>query len=148
MNNLRWQPHWLPRLTSLPRKSRDSSLGQPTEKKNRLIFFFIPPPHPPFFKISLNLTSDSFVNHFDGQFAYLKTLDFSFKRTLYCSLKENLPWNILSLMFCLFVNALYEWNVTKTNSVYILMSLANKYHRIIVTWCMIPWHNMMHYTMA
>ena len=39
MSNLRWQPHWLPRLTSLPRKSRDwwrtrdSSLGQPTENK-------------------------------------------------------------------------------------------------------------------
>ena len=39
MNNLRWQPHWLPRLMSLPRKSRvwwrtrDSSLGQPTENK-------------------------------------------------------------------------------------------------------------------
>ena len=39
MNNLRWQPHWLPRLTSLPRKSRDwwkprdSSLSQPTENK-------------------------------------------------------------------------------------------------------------------
>ena len=30
------------------------------------------------FFISLNL-SDSFVNHFDGHFAYLKTLDFSFK---------------------------------------------------------------------
>ena len=24
-------------------------------------------------------TSDSFVNHFDGHFAYLKTLDFYFK---------------------------------------------------------------------
>ena len=24
-------------------------------------------------------TSDSFVSHFDGHFAYLKTLDFSFK---------------------------------------------------------------------
>ena len=39
MNNLRLQPHWLPRLMSLPRKSRDwwrtwdSSLGQPTENK-------------------------------------------------------------------------------------------------------------------
>ena len=39
MNNLRWQSHWLPRLTSLPRKSRDwwrtrdSSLGKPTENK-------------------------------------------------------------------------------------------------------------------
>ena len=25
-------------------------------------------------------TSESFVNHFDGHFAYLKTLDFSFNR--------------------------------------------------------------------
>ena len=39
LKNLRWQPHWLPRLTSLPGKShdwwrtRDSSLGQPTENK-------------------------------------------------------------------------------------------------------------------
>ena len=39
MSNPRWQLHWLPRLTSLPRKScdwwrtRDSSLGQPTENK-------------------------------------------------------------------------------------------------------------------
>ena len=28
-------------------------------------------------------TSDSFVNHFDGHFAYLKTLDFSFKHHVY-----------------------------------------------------------------
>ena len=39
MNNLRWQPHWFPRLMSLLRKSRDwwrtqdSSLGQPTKNK-------------------------------------------------------------------------------------------------------------------
>ena len=39
MNNLRWQPHWLPSLMSFLRKSRDwwrtwdSSLGQPTENK-------------------------------------------------------------------------------------------------------------------
>ena len=39
LKNLRWQPHWLPRLTSLPGKSRDwwrtrdCSLGQPTENK-------------------------------------------------------------------------------------------------------------------
>ena len=26
-------------------------------------------------------TSDSFVDHFDGHFEYLKTLDFSFKQT-------------------------------------------------------------------
>ncbi len=28
-------------------------------------------------------TSDSFVNHFDGHFAYLKTLDFYFKHHVY-----------------------------------------------------------------
>ena len=39
LKNLRWQLHWLPRLTSLPGKScdwwrtRDCSLGQPTENK-------------------------------------------------------------------------------------------------------------------
>ena len=33
-----------------------------------------------FFSIK-SQTSDSFVNHFDGHFAYLKTLDFSFKET-------------------------------------------------------------------
>ena len=36
-------------------------------------------------------------------------------------------------MFCLFANALYEWNVTKTNSCaqYKIMSLANKCPRIL-----------------
>ena len=34
------------------------------------LFYFIKPE-----------TSDSFVNHFDGHFAYLKTLDFYFKST-------------------------------------------------------------------
>ena len=29
-------------------------------------------------------TSDSFVNHFNGHFAYLKTLDFSFKVMITC----------------------------------------------------------------
>ena len=39
LKNLSWQPHWLPRLTSLPGKSRDwwrtrdCGLGQPTENK-------------------------------------------------------------------------------------------------------------------
>ena len=37
-------------------------------KKNSSIFSFIK-----------SQTSDSFVNHFDGHFAYLKTLDFYFK---------------------------------------------------------------------
>ena len=33
-----------------------------------------------FFYFIISKTSDSFVNHFDGHFAYLKTLDFYFKR--------------------------------------------------------------------
>ena len=32
-----------------------------------------------FFSFIKSQTSDSFVSHFDGQSAYLKTLDFSFK---------------------------------------------------------------------
>ena len=63
MNNLRWQPHWLPRLMSLPRKSRDwwrtrdSSLGQPTEEKKSIknqhfLFFYIY-----FFPLNLKLVT-------------------------------------------------------------------------------------------
>ena len=37
-------------------------------------------------------------------------------------------------MFCLFVNALYDWNVTKIIPVYIEMPLANKYPCIPVTY--------------
>ena len=40
--------------------------------KNPINFFFI-------FYFIKSETSDSFVNHFDGHFAYLKTLDFYFK---------------------------------------------------------------------
>ena len=39
--------------------------------KNPIIFYFI-------FYFIISETSDSFVNHFDGHFAYLKTLDFYF----------------------------------------------------------------------
>ena len=43
-------------------------------------------------------TSDSFVNHFDGHFAYLKTLDFYFK--MYCPLiiseEKLLVWGHLN----------------------------------------------------
>ena len=39
-------------------------------------------------------TSDSFVNHFDGHFAYLKTLEFYFKESLFSV--------CLSLSLCLF----------------------------------------------
>ena len=38
-----------------------------------------------FFNFIKSQTSDSFVNHFDGHFAYLKTLDFYFKYSI-------LPW--------------------------------------------------------
>ena len=41
-------------------------------KKQHKLFSFI-------FYFIKSQTSDSFVNHFDGHFAYLKTLDFSFK---------------------------------------------------------------------
>ena len=40
--------------------------------KNPINFLFI-------FYFIKSETSDSFVNHFDGHFAYLKTLDFYFK---------------------------------------------------------------------
>ena len=43
------------------------------------IYFFI-------FYFIKSQTSDSFVNHFDGHFAYLKTLDFSFRDL-------NVIWN-------------------------------------------------------
>ena len=42
-----------------------------TEFKKEYFFYFIK-----------SETSDSFVNHFDGHFAYLKTLDFYFKQLL------------------------------------------------------------------
>ena len=41
-------------------------------KKSQLNILFI-------FYFIKSETSDSFVNHFDGHFAYLKTLDFYFK---------------------------------------------------------------------
>ena len=40
----------------------------------------------------------------------------------------------LIIMFCLFVNALYDWNFTKIIPVYIEMPLANKYPCILVTY--------------
>ena len=35
-------------------------------------------------------------------------------------------------MFCLFVNVLYDWKVTKTDCCVHLMSLENKYHCVHV----------------
>ena len=42
------------------------------DKKKQLIFIYF------YFYFIKSETSDSFVNHFDGYFAYLKTLDFYF----------------------------------------------------------------------
>ena len=50
----------------------ETSLGQPTENK---IFYFI--------SLNLKLVTHQFVSHFDGHFAYLKTLDFYFKQHVY-----------------------------------------------------------------
>ena len=44
------------------------------------------------FYVIKSQTSDSFDNHFDGHFAYLKTLDFSFKMTDHaCTLSVDKP---------------------------------------------------------
>ena len=37
-----------------------------------------------FFNLIKSETSDSFVNHSNGHFAYLKTLDFYFKESSFC----------------------------------------------------------------
>ena len=49
-----------------------ASLQKIKSIKNPIFIFFI-------FYFIKSETSDSFVNHFDGHFAYLKTLDFYFK---------------------------------------------------------------------
>ena len=60
-----------------------------------------------FFKHFLNLikseTSDSFVSHFDGHFAYLKTLDFSFKKMREGHQRSDEHWNC------------FKGNVTETS---------------------------------
>ena len=56
-----------------PKTVVSASLQKIKSIKNRIKHFFI------FFYFIKSETSDSFVNHFDGHFAYLKTLDFYFK---------------------------------------------------------------------
>ena len=46
-------------------------------------------------KIIKSETSDSFVNHFDGHFAYLKTLDFYFKGARLLTDDDELMLNVL-----------------------------------------------------
>ena len=88
MNNLRWQPHWLPDWRHFqgshitdgePKAAVSASLQKRKSIKNQHFFFFFF-----FFNIFFikSQTSNSFVNHFNGHFAYLKTWDFSFKRHL------------------------------------------------------------------
>ena len=80
MNNLRWQPHWLTDFREShvtdgePETAVSASLQKIKSIKNQHTHLFIFICY--FIK---SQTCDSFVNHFDGHFAYLKTLDFSFK---------------------------------------------------------------------
>ena len=55
-----------------PKTAVSTSLQKIKSIRNQHNFF-------PFKKNIKSQTSDSFVSHFDGHFAYLKTLDFSFK---------------------------------------------------------------------
>ena len=59
-------------------KSIKNPIKQNKTKQTKKLLFFIK-----------SETSDSFVNHFDGHFAYLKTLDFYFKGSGY-SLESRL----------------------------------------------------------
>ena len=51
---------------SLPGKPTENKIDWKPNKIKYFLFYFIK-----------SETSDSFVNHFDGHFAYLKTLDFN-----------------------------------------------------------------------
>ena len=76
MNNLRWQPYWLREshvTDGEPETAVSASLQKIKSIENQHKNFFLS-----IFYFIKSQTSDSFVNHFDGHFAYLKTLDFSF----------------------------------------------------------------------
>ena len=60
-----------------PKTVVSASLQKIKSIKNPLFFIVF------FFFFIKSETSDSFVNHFDGHFAYLKTLDFYFKHHVY-----------------------------------------------------------------
>ena len=70
----------------------------------------------PFF-IFLNLikseTSDSFVNHFDGHFAYLKTLDFYFKEGISERSEAAREWRIIALFMSASVPQAYRFHPSK-----------------------------------
>ena len=87
MNNLRWQPHWLHwrhfRESHVTNGEPETVISASLQKikliKNLLKHFIIL--FLSIFYFIKSETSDSSVYHFSGHFAYLKTLDFSFKRT-------------------------------------------------------------------
>ena len=73
-----------------PKTVVSASLQKIKSIKNPINFYFIY-----FIKSE---TSDSFVSHFDGHFAYLKTLDFYFKdmqRFRAFRFKSLCPWTVL-----------------------------------------------------
>ena len=60
-------------LMENPRQQSQPAYRKQNRLKTNIIFFSS------IFYFIKSQTSDSFVSHFDGHFAYLKTLDFSFK---------------------------------------------------------------------
>jgi len=74
MNNQRWQPHWSQTKHKKQHnlKTKNKTKQQQQQQQQQQHYFI------------KSQTSDSFVNHFDGHFAYLKTLDFSFKLAINC----------------------------------------------------------------
>ena len=75
-----------------------ASLQKLKSIKNPIKYLFI------YFYLIKSETSDSFVNHFDGHFAYLKTLDFYFKHQVYILTNKyfiSLPFDTHSRNCCL-----------------------------------------------
>ena len=64
------------KVTWLMETAVSASLQKIKSIKNQHKYFF------PIFYLIKSQTSDSFVNHFDDRFAYLKTLDFSYKNNI------------------------------------------------------------------
>ena len=76
-----------------PETEVSASLQKIKSIKNPIKHFLI------YFYLIKSETSDSFVNHFDGYFAYLKTMDFYFKRSVenysvnWCGLTKTHPFS-------------------------------------------------------
>jgi len=72
MNNQRWQPHWSQTKHKKQHNLKTKNKTKQQQQQQQQHYFI------------KSQASDSFVNHFDGHFAYLKTLDFSFKLAINC----------------------------------------------------------------